>query len=68
LIGNFPLFKTVTWDVFETVFAPNAVAKQLALAVALETGMVRVSKSDASFIFTFHVASFRSLIAFFDLI
>jgi TAG lipase/steryl ester hydrolase/phospholipase A2/LPA acyltransferase len=56
LIGNFPLVKTVTWDVFETIFAPNAVAKQLALAVALETGMVSVSKSDASVVFTLHVA------------
>jgi hypothetical protein len=56
LIGNFPLFKKITWDVFETVFAPNAVAKQLALAVALETGMVRVSKSAALVVFTIHVA------------
>ena len=40
LIYNLPLFKRVTLEALETVFAPSAVARQLALAVALETGMV----------------------------
>jgi hypothetical protein len=41
MIYNFPLFQRVTMEALETIFAPTAVARQLALAVALETGMVR---------------------------
>ena len=41
VISNFPLLERVAWEAVETVFAPTSVAHQLALAVALETGMVR---------------------------
>ena len=41
LIYNFPTMKKVSLDVLETIFAPTAVARQLALVIALETGVVR---------------------------
>jgi len=44
LIGNFPLFKQTTLEALETVFATKTLARQLALAIALETGMVTVSQ------------------------
>ena len=42
LIANGPLAKMVLSEAMETVFATKAVARQLALAVALETGLVTV--------------------------
>jgi TAG lipase/steryl ester hydrolase/phospholipase A2/LPA acyltransferase len=44
LIGNSPLMKKVASEAMETVFATKAVARQLALVVALETGMVTVNQ------------------------
>jgi hypothetical protein len=41
IITNLPIIKTTTLEALETIFATKAVARQLALAVALETGMVR---------------------------
>ena len=37
---NFPTFKDITLEALETIFATKAIAKQLALAIALEGGMV----------------------------
>ena len=40
LIQNFPTIKSTTLEALETVFATKALARQLALAIALETGVV----------------------------
>lgn len=40
-ITNFPVIKVTTLEALESIFATKAVARQLALAIALETGMVR---------------------------
>lgn len=44
VVHNFPLVKRVTLEALETIFATKAVARQLALAVALETGVVTLSQ------------------------
>ncbi|CAJ1953236.1 unnamed protein product [Cylindrotheca closterium] len=44
LVSNYPVFKLVVSEAMETVFATKAVARQLALAVALETGMVTANQ------------------------
>lgn len=44
LIEHSPMMKKIAAEALETVFATKAVAKQLALAVALETGMVTVNQ------------------------
>jgi TAG lipase / steryl ester hydrolase / phospholipase A2 / LPA acyltransferase len=44
VIGNFPLFKKATLEALETIFATKTLARQLALAIALETGMVTLSQ------------------------
>jgi hypothetical protein len=41
IMYNFPIVKKGTLEAFETIFAAKAVVRQLALAIALETGMVR---------------------------
>ena len=41
LIEHFPVIKQATIEALDAVFAPKAVARQLALAVALQTGAVR---------------------------
>mmetsp|Transcript_11158 Transcript_11158/g.26811 ORF Transcript_11158/g.26811 Transcript_11158/m.26811 type:complete len:851 (-) Transcript_11158:60-2612(-) len=43
-IGNFPLLKQVTLETLETIFATKTLGRQLALAIALETGVVTVSQ------------------------
>jgi hypothetical protein len=40
IIYNFPVIKKATVDGLETIFQTKAIARQLALAIALETGMV----------------------------
>ena len=45
VISNFPIVKTATLEVLETLFAPKAMAKQLALVFVLETGVVRRGKN-----------------------
>lgn len=44
LISHSPFLKMVVSEAMETVFATKAVARQLALAVALETGMVTANQ------------------------
>jgi len=44
VIGNFPLFKKATLEALEIIFATKTLGRQLALAIALETGMVTVSQ------------------------
>jgi len=44
VIGNFPIFKKATLEVLETIFATKTLGRQLALAIALETGMVTISQ------------------------
>ncbi|KAG7366819.1 patatin-like phospholipase [Nitzschia inconspicua] len=44
VVGNFPLFKRATLEALETIFATKTLARQLALAIALETGMVTLSQ------------------------
>jgi TAG lipase/steryl ester hydrolase/phospholipase A2/LPA acyltransferase len=44
LIRHSPLMKRVAFEAIETVFATKAVARQLALAFALETGVVTVNQ------------------------
>jgi hypothetical protein len=51
IIGNFPIIKETTLEAFETIFATKAVARQLVLAVALETGMVRQGTASSIGIF-----------------
>ena len=41
LIEHFPVIKKATIEALDAVFAPKAVARQLALAVALQSGAVR---------------------------
>ena len=41
LIANFPAFKEITAEILDVIFVPKVIAKQLALAVALQTGVVR---------------------------
>jgi hypothetical protein len=41
---NFPLVKKATLEALETIFATKTIARQLALAIALETGMVTLSQ------------------------
>lgn len=41
LVANFPAMKEIAMEFVDTVFVPKVIAKQLALAVALQTGMVR---------------------------
>ena len=41
LIEHFPVIKQATIEALDAVFAPKAVARQLALAVAIQTGAVR---------------------------
>jgi hypothetical protein len=43
IITHFPVIKETTLEALETIFATKAVGRQLVLAVALETGMVRKS-------------------------
>ena len=40
IINNFPEMKSFAKEMVEVVFLPKAMARQLVLAVALETGMV----------------------------
>jgi len=44
VVGNFPIFKKATLEALETIFATKTLARQLALAIALETGMVTLSQ------------------------
>lgn len=44
LVKHYPMMEKVTFEAMETVFATKAVARQLALAVALETGIVTVNQ------------------------
>jgi len=44
IIGNFPYFKKATIKALQTIFATRSLARQLALAIALETGMVTFSQ------------------------
>lgn len=44
VIGNFPMLKQATLEALETIFATKTLGRQLALAIALETGMVTVSQ------------------------
>jgi len=44
VIGNFPFFKQATLEALETIFATKALGKQLALAIALETGIITVNQ------------------------
>jgi hypothetical protein len=41
IIGKFPIVKKTALEALETIFATKAVARQLVLAFALESGMVR---------------------------
>lgn len=41
---NFPIFKDITLEALETIFATKAIAKQLALAIALEGGMMTLNQ------------------------
>jgi hypothetical protein len=41
MIYNFPIVKQATLESLETIFQTKAIARQVALAIALETGMVR---------------------------
>jgi len=43
-IGNFPFFKEATLEALEIIFATKTLVRQLALAIALETGMVSISQ------------------------
>eukprot|EP00529_Nitzschia_sp_RCC80_P000256 CAMPEP_0113446790 /NCGR_PEP_ID=MMETSP0014_2-20120614/3899_1 /TAXON_ID=2857 /ORGANISM="Nitzschia sp." /LENGTH=864 /DNA_ID=CAMNT_0000337915 /DNA_START=74 /DNA_END=2668 /DNA_ORIENTATION=+ /assembly_acc=CAM_ASM_000159 len=43
-VHNFPVVKKVVLEGLETIFATKTLARQLALAVALETGMVTLSQ------------------------
>ena len=40
IVGNFPLFKDVMLEALETIFATKTFGRQLAMAIALETGLV----------------------------
>ena len=40
IIRHYPAVRDVATDVVESLFCPRAVAKQLVLAIALETGAV----------------------------
>lgn len=42
IAANLPAMKELTMELVEVVFVPKMIAKQLALAVALQTGMVRI--------------------------
>jgi hypothetical protein len=44
VVHNFPVVKKATLEALETIFATKTVARQLALAIALETGMVTLSQ------------------------
>jgi len=44
VIGGFPFFKQITLEALETIFATKALGRQLALAIALETGMITVNQ------------------------
>jgi len=44
VIGGFPFFKKATLEALETIFATKALGRQLALAIALETGMITVNQ------------------------
>jgi TAG lipase / steryl ester hydrolase / phospholipase A2 / LPA acyltransferase len=43
-VHNFPIVKKVVLESLETIFATKTLARQLALAVALETGIVTLSQ------------------------
>jgi len=40
IIYNLPVIKKATLEAMETIFQTKAIGRQLALAIALETGMV----------------------------
>jgi TAG lipase/steryl ester hydrolase/phospholipase A2/LPA acyltransferase len=44
IIYNFPIIKQATLEALETIFQTKAIGRQLALAIALETGMVTVNQ------------------------
>jgi TAG lipase / steryl ester hydrolase / phospholipase A2 / LPA acyltransferase len=44
LIEHFPLVKQITLDSLEVILAPKAVARQLVLAMALQTGAVTIQQ------------------------
>ena len=44
LVANLPTIQKVTMDVIEAVFVPRAIAKQLAILIALETGLMTVQQ------------------------
>ena len=44
IITHLPVIKATTLDALETIFATKAVARQLALAIALETGIVTLQQ------------------------
>lgn len=47
LIAQLPMLKQISMEVIETIFVPKAIAKQLALLVALEAGLVTVNQVTA---------------------
>lgn len=63
LLQNLPALQEACSIVFETIFVPKAVAKQLALVVALETGMMTVRQLNQILrVITSHFSSKQRLI------
>jgi sulfur relay (sulfurtransferase) DsrF/TusC family protein len=48
LITNFPVFQVTALEALETIFATEAAAKQVALAIVLETGFVSLVCKNSS--------------------
>jgi hypothetical protein len=63
IIGNFPIIKKTTLEALETIFATKAVARQLALAFALETGVVRQGTAYLSYLLSCIVFSHYFLVS-----
>ena len=42
LVKNLPTVREVAFEIIETVFVPKIIARQLAIAIILETGVVSV--------------------------
>jgi hypothetical protein len=48
VIAHAPTIREITLELMDTIFVPRTVARQLALAVALNTGMVTINSIAAS--------------------